>query len=126
MMSGRTIRGGARPREWRKYWREADAVAVLDAWRASGLRLSEFARDQGLSPKRLARWRRRLEGAEFAAAPAFHPVQLLGLAESGGAIGVGDRIEIVLGAGCEVRVPPGFAAEDLARVLDVLQARAAC
>jgi len=49
-MSGRTIRGGARPREWRTYWREEDPVAVLDAWHASGLRLSEFARDQGLSP----------------------------------------------------------------------------
>jgi len=125
-MSGRTIRGGARPRECRKYWREADAAAVLDAWRASGLRLSEFARERGLSSKRLMRWRRRLEPAgAVSTAVAFHPVQLLGLPQTGRDARA-DRIEIALGSGCEIRVPSGFAAEDLALVLDVLQARAAC
>lgn len=126
-MSGRTSRNGVQPSEWRKYWRESDARVVLDAWRASGLRLSEYARQQGLSPKRLIRWRRRLEVAGSASAPmAFHPVQLLGLPESGRAVSGAGRIEIVLGDGCEIRVPQGFAAEDLSRVLDVLQARAAC
>jgi hypothetical protein len=126
-MSELTSRHGAPPQGPRKYWNESAARAVLGAWRASGLRLSAFAREQGLSPKRLTRWHQRLETAGAASAPvAFHPVQLLGLPESGRAAGGADRIEIVLGDGCEIRVPHGFAAEDLSRVLDVLQARAAC
>jgi len=57
-MPGATSRNGARPRAPRKYWREPDARAVLDAWRASGLRLSEFARERGLGSKRLICQRR--------------------------------------------------------------------
>jgi hypothetical protein len=75
---------------------------MLDEWRARGLRLNAFTREQGLSPKRLTRWRQRLETAGEASAPAaFHPVQLLGLPESGRAVGGTDRIEIVLGDGCD-------------------------
>jgi hypothetical protein len=126
-MSELTSRHGAPPQAPRKYWNESDARAVLDAWRASGLRLSAFARERGLSSKRLIRWRERLEPAGSASTPvAFHPVQLFGLPESRRVTGGVDRIEIVLGDGCEIRVPQGFAAEDLSRVLDVLQARAAC
>ena len=125
-MSGRTSRNG-RPRAPRTYWREPEAAAVLDAWRASGVTLSEFAREQGLDPKLLVRWRRRLEAAgAIPARVAFHPVQLLGLPRSDSAIRDADRIEIVLGDGCAVRVPQGFAAEDLSRVLDVVRSRLAC
>jgi hypothetical protein len=125
-MPGATSRDGARGQAPRKYWREPDARAVLDAWRASGLRLSEFARERGLSPKRLMRWRSRLKTAgAVSTSVVFHPVQLLGLPQTGPDASA-ERIEIALGSGCEIRVPPGFAAEDLARVLDVLQARAAC
>jgi hypothetical protein len=126
-MSEPTSRKGAPPQAPRKYCNGSGARAVLGAWRASGLRLSAFAREQGLSPKRLMRWRQRLEPAGSASTPvAFHPVQLLGLPESRRVTGGADRIEIVLGDGCEIRVPQGFAAEDPSRVLDVLQARAAC
>jgi hypothetical protein len=37
-----------------------------------------------------------------------------------------EPLEVVLGNGRRVRVPAGFAAEDLQRVLDVLERRTAC
>lgn len=36
------------------------ALALLQAWNASGLSASEFAREQGIPPQTLYRWRDRL------------------------------------------------------------------
>lgn len=64
-----------------RYWREADARAVLDAWVASGEAVVPFAGRFGLSPQRLERWRQRLmpettpEGVV-----TFFPVMLAGRA----------------------------------------------
>lgn len=44
----------------RTRWTEATATAVLDELEASGRTLPEFARERGLHPMRLWRWRRRL------------------------------------------------------------------
>jgi hypothetical protein len=96
------------------YWREAEAQAVVAAWRESGETLTTFARQRGVPPRRLARWARRLGGAKRGAAVRFHPVRLVAPAAREA------RIEIVLGGGVEVRVPSGFAVEDLRRVLAVV------
>jgi hypothetical protein len=48
----------------------------------------------------------------------FHPVHVMAGLDAGRAE---QRLEIVLGAGRSVRVPPGFAPEDLARVIEVLE-----
>lgn len=100
-----------------RYWRGSEARVVVDAWRASGEGLAGFARRYGIQPRRVSRWARELE--ERGEPVRFHPVRLVGEAEIGRR-SEESRIEIELGDGATVRVPAGFAAEDLARVLEVL------
>jgi transposase-like protein len=106
----------------RPYWCETEARVMVKAWRSSGGRLSRFARRHGVDPRRLSRWASRLEGSE-PAPMRFHPVRL---AEGGGGQRDGRAIEIELGGGRCVRVPHGFEAEDLRRVLAVLEEAARC
>lgn len=101
------------------YWRAADARVVVEAWRRSGEPVSEFAGRYGIHPGRLRRWAGQLEEPV-----RFHPVRLVGREEHRRRSG--EAIEVVLGDGCSVRVPPGFAAEDLERVLSVLARGPAC
>lgn len=105
------------------YWREADARVVVEAWQRSGESRSAFARRHGIDRRRLERWARRLEASRPV---RFHPVRLLrdgkGV-ESGGEVGA---IELQLTAGHRIRLPHGFEAEDLRRVLAVLGEVAAC
>ncbi len=110
------------------YWRDADARLVLGAWRTSGQTICSFAAAHGLRAPRLVRWAARLgvsqslprKGSEQQSTSAvklrFHPVEVVG----GGGVRW-DVIELVLVDGRRVRVPAGFAAEDLARLLGVLQ-----
>ncbi|MGO9291592.1 MAG: IS66 family insertion sequence element accessory protein TnpA [Polyangia bacterium] len=42
-------------------WREKDAETVLAAWEESGLSLSKFADEKGVSVQRLSWWRKQLE-----------------------------------------------------------------
>ena len=101
-----------------RYWRSADAQVVADAWKQSGEGLKRFAERYGIHPRRLSRWASELE--EAAEPVRFHPVRVV----RGGDVEHRDApLEIVLDEGCRVRVPPGFAAEDLERVLEVLVAR---
>jgi hypothetical protein len=105
-----------------RYWREAEARVVVEAWRRSGETLSGFGRRYGVDPRRLARWARRLGGGGDGSV-RFHPVRLV--APSPAAEG-GGPIEIQLAGGQRVRVPGGFAAEDLRRVLSVLGEAGPC
>jgi hypothetical protein len=106
----------------KRYWREGEARVVVEAWRRSGESLADFARHRGVGRARLARWARRLDRPSVGV--RFHRVQLVERrlvgddAERGGS-----RIEI---EGRCVRVLPGFGAEDLARVLEVLEGRQRC
>jgi len=43
------------------YWRAADARVVVEAWRRSGRSLAAFARQHGVSARRLAYWRTQLD-----------------------------------------------------------------
>jgi hypothetical protein len=104
----------------RRYWREAEARVIVEAWRASGESLGEFARRHRVDARRVARWAGRVEGS--AVAPVrFHPVRLARPADGGGS-----AIEIHLVGGQRVRVPSGFQAEDLRRVLAVLDPGRPC
>jgi hypothetical protein len=105
-----------------RYWRVAEAGLVVEAWRRSGETLRRFAERYGIQVRRLSRWASELEREEEAV--QFHPVRLVEAAEVGGR--GGEPIEIELEGGCTVRVGPGFAAEDLARVLTVLGVEAGC
>jgi hypothetical protein len=105
-----------------RYWRAADARVVVEAWRRSGEGLLEFAARYGIHPIRLRRWAGQLEAAGEPL--GFHPVRLVQSEERAGPSG--EPIEIVIGGGCSVRVPPGFGAKDLERVLVVLAAEGRC
>jgi len=99
-----------------RYWRAADARIVVEAWRASGEGLGAFAKRYGINRRRLGRWAGEL-GPKAEETVAFHPVRLVAAARPAQG---GEPIEIELGEGVRVRVPGGFAAEDLERVLGVL------
>lgn len=111
----------------KRYWREAEARVVVDAWRSSGKPLPAFAAALRVRAQRIARWAEQLEEpASREGAPTdvgFHPVRVVGADRDRGRR---EPIEVLLGEGLRVRVPEGFASDDLARVLAVLEARAAC
>ncbi|HET9694657.1 MAG TPA: hypothetical protein VFP48_09730 [Steroidobacteraceae bacterium] len=128
-VSARGLAGAA----GKKYWREAEARQVIQAWERSGQDLSGFAARHGLKAARLARWASRLgkravgrRGRISAgAAPLklrFHPVALIGTTPAVET----SAIEVVLLDGRRVRVPSGVASEDLDRVLGVLEGRNRC
>lgn len=110
---------------WRKvarssYWREGDAREVVTAWRRSGDSLGGFCRSHGLSAARLSRWAARL-GKEAPAVP-FHPIRL----RDSGAIVGGDPLVVELPGVATIRLSPGFALDDLRRILSALEADATC
>src|SRR6516225_1669670 len=112
------IRGTIRKRRWS----EAEARLVVSASQASGKSVSSFAREYGLQPSRIWRWLARLKG-ESKGGMRFHPVRLVEPEHVDPGPGT---IEVVLLNGRRVRVPQGFVAEDLVRVLEVLEGRVSC
>jgi hypothetical protein len=81
--------------------------------------LLDFAREHGLQPERLYRWRRRLGAVtdRKAVAPSFSELAI----RDGKVIEIDDaRIEIVLRSGLIVRLGRGFDAEALRQVVAVL------
>jgi hypothetical protein len=108
----------------RRYWREADARVIVEAWQESGDSLAGFAQRYRVDRKRIARWASRLRATSPTPTVRFHPVHVVAGATDdrrGGA-----PIEVVFAEGPTVRVPPGCAAEDVTVVLRVVAAEAAC
>ena len=103
-------------------WREADARLVITASRASGKPLASFAREYGLKPRRIWRWAALLK-EQSRGTVHFHPVRLI---EPGRGDYRPDAIEVMLVDGRRVRVPEGFVADDLRRVLAVLEGGPQC
>jgi len=106
----------------RRYWREADARVLVEAWRDGGEALAKFAARYGVDPKRIARWATRL-GSPQAQPMRFHPVRLVGVGPEAVS---GSAIEICLVDGRRVRLGRGFDPEELSRVLLVLERGTAC
>jgi hypothetical protein len=104
----------------RSYWREDDARRIVDGWRQSGEPVSVFAARLGVHPRRVSRWARRLAGGPQEAF-RFVPVRVADDRREGR-----PSIDIELGHGRLVRVAAGFAADDLRRVLAVLEERMPC
>jgi len=103
-------------------WQAEDARVVVEAWKESGERLTAFARRYGIKPRRLSQWANRLEVPSEEI--RFHPVRVVQAPSE--ELSQRNPIEIVLGEGYSVRVPPGFAAQDLERVLGVLGVGPVC
>jgi len=91
----------------RRRWRAEDARSVLARLDASGQRLGEFAARHGLSKQRLYRWREQLRAER----PAF--VEITAPAASA-------PIDVVLRSGHVLRVPDGFGAATLRRLVEAL------
>jgi len=105
-----------------RYWRAPQARVVVEAWRESGERERRFAERYGIEARRLRWWAGRLGPEEQAV--RFHPVRVVETGAPGWRSA--EPLEIVLAAEWTVRVAPGFAAEDLERLLRVLGAGAPC
>jgi hypothetical protein len=132
-MAARVFAKGLAAAAGKKYWREAEARQVMQAWEQSGQDLSAFAARHGLKAARLARWasrlgkgavrgRKRVSAGAAALKLRFHPVALIGTTPAVET----SAIEVVLLDGRRVRVPSGVASEDLDRVLRVLEGRSRC
>jgi hypothetical protein len=104
----------------RSYWREDDARVIVEAWRQSGDPISGFAQRLGIDWRRVSRWARRLKDRPTEAV-RFVPVQVANDRRDGS----GGSIEIELDRR-RVRVSPGFATDDLRRILAVLEERVGC
>ncbi len=108
-------------REWSRRVRE---------WRRSGKTSKEFAADSGLNAGTLLWWssqlrgQRRVQGAAASTwrrSPSALEVAGLPLVElSGGEVG-DERFELELHTGRRLRIPPGFDAAALERLLAVLK-----
>jgi hypothetical protein len=61
----------------RKHWNQRTAARVLVAWRESAMSLNGFARANGLSPERLRRWGKRIEGGTDATAVGIAPMKFI-------------------------------------------------
>ena len=99
-------------------WSEAEARRVLDAWKRSGLRLQTFAKQRGLTPERLRRWRVKFDEAEHPRRlqPALLPVRLTEVSQHG------EPITVLLRTGHMLKVSHGFDEDAFARVVALLEA----
>jgi len=100
-------------------WSEVEARGVLEAWRRSGLSLERFAKQRGLSPQRLYRWRQKLAPGEKGAAPiracTLLPVRLTSESR------VGDPVAVMLRTGHVLKVARGFDEDAFTRVVALLE-----
>ena len=88
-------------------------------WQASGLSVRAFCERRGLSAPSFYAWRRELARRD-AQEPAFVPVRVV----ADDALTV--TLELVLAGGRKVRVPAGFDAATLQRLLAVLEEQPPC
>lgn len=82
----------------------------------SGLTVGEFAGRRGLAASTVYWWRSRLRRKVAAAMPSLVPVEVVDAGTDRSAA----RIEVQVGAGIVVRVPPGVHEADLQAVLRAL------
>jgi len=116
-----------------KAWTEREARRMLAEQRSSGLTIGAFAKKRGLVAERLYWWRRKLEaprrikaGASRrsngkAGAMPFVEVTGAVATEAAKTIDREPRFEVVLAHGRRVWVPGGFAADDMRRLVAVLE-----
>lgn len=94
---------------------------MLEAATRSGLSLHGFARQQGMDPDRLYRWREKLNGTRVGDEDVrFEELQVDG---GDGAKGDDERMEIMLASGHTVRVGAHFDERALRRLLEILDGR---
>jgi hypothetical protein len=106
----------------RSQWSEHEARGVLSAWRKSGQSLERFAKDRGLVPQRLRRWRSKLEGKTTSLVRSESPLALLRVQVTESAQPKrGEPVAVYLRSGHIVKIGRGFDEEAFARVVAVLE-----
>ena len=94
--------------------REAHYRLLLQEFEASGLSLQKFAASKGMPYTTLAYWKGRL--ARGGAPRAFREVVV-----SAATVAPGPAFELELGPGRWLRIPRGFDADELQRLLETLE-----
>lgn len=96
----------------------------LDAWRASGQNLSSWARERNISRDALEYWKRRIPVAA-PRVPSRSPLTLIPIRAMRPEVTDTEPIELVDDArpGLRIRLPAGFDAASLVRLLDLLETR---
>lgn len=101
--------------------REREMRALVSDWRSSGQPLTAFARDRGVTPATLSWWRwalrRRAQARRSPAPTAFVGVEVVDAPVAAKPL----PFEVVLRGRRVVRVPAGFDAVELARLLGALE-----
>jgi hypothetical protein len=96
----------------------AEWTRRVEQWRRSGLTRDAFAEREGISSPQLAWWSGRLRtlarGGEAGPASSTTFVELV---DAGGGLGV----EVLLPGGALLRVPVGFDADTVTRLVGVLE-----
>lgn len=117
----RSGRSGSGRRWARLRWTQREAQRALEAWRASGLSLPAWCREEGVAYERVRRWRSQLDSEpRCQQTPALFPVHVLESERPAD----GPGFELELPRGLRLRVPPHFDEASLARLLRVVEARA--
>jgi hypothetical protein len=100
----------------------SDLSALLAEHAGSPLSLAAFARERGVPAWRLYEARRRARGADHSCADSpLVPVRVLPLAGTDSAeLHAPAAIDVELVSGRKLRIPSGFDAETLARIVGVL------
>ena len=115
-------RSGVQRRRATKRWTARDAERALEAWRASGLSLPTWCREEGIGYERVRRWRNQLPARRVRAqTAALLPVRVL---EDSPLAVEASGFSLELPRGLRVHVPSGFDAASLARLLRVVEASA--
>jgi hypothetical protein len=103
--------------EKERYWRD-----VLRQWNRSGQTIRAFCDEHGLSEPSFYGWKRTIgerDQQRETGEPVFVPVRVTTTTTATAAAAA---LEVVAGAGRVVRVPAGFDADTLRRLLAVLEA----
>lgn len=114
-----TIRRGV-CRSHTPYWRAADAAVALSALESSGLGLSAFCKEHGLSPSRLARWRKTLASSEVSVVkPAADFIELRVVEPR--SVTSRPVLEVVVHGGRRIVVSSDFDSDAVSRLVEVLE-----
>jgi transposase len=108
--------------ERRRRWCLAEKEQLVAASLEPGAVVSAVAREAGLHPSQLYKWRRQL-CARQEAAPRFAPVQIVGEAPSRGLPAPAGVIEIELAGGTRLRITGAVDAETVSAAVGALSAK---
>lgn len=101
--------------------RAAEMRPLVEEWRQGSASQAEVARRHGLNPGTFSWWCARLGGRagkrRGPASPRLVPVKVVDAPRSAGA----RRFDVVLSQGLRVRVPSGFEATELRRLVEALR-----